>query len=678
MKRVIFSFLILFLLHSSLSSQVKKYLRRAARASENGLLEKSRQQYLKAIALDKNNYQANLGLGITLSEFMGRPDEALPYLENAYAHITKDTLIDLLYALGKSYQHYGRYKEALGFYDKLNGVRAIEEDDKLFQLDLKKRKADCNYGLTHTEYTDPKDWYVVNMGSNINTNMPEYVPVITPDNQLLFTSKRQDDKHEKINDLDGKFFESMYLSKAENGTGRYAVPRRYTVPDLFLKSKFRKHHESIISMSPDGKKLFVYRDSKIYEIDMDNLTKTSPKKLAKSINFDYYQNHAYLSKDNKTLFFTSEAEGGFGGIDIYKAEKKPDNTWGKPINLGKEINTEYDEDAPFITDDGQTLFFASKGHPGFGEFDVYKSNLVDGKWGPAENLGRPINSPAHDIFMVQDGTGGIGYFSSGRVGGKGDMDIYKVNYLKNFSKECVNKHDKNVELLITKLSDTSNTRTFKIGLPDNFKILQYYWKINDQPIDLTLNQMQYTFTASGDYVLEAKIIAYCDTCIEPYVACNTTTLSLKGISTPTPVITKTITPSDLSSYHGKLTNDQLTSLGFDFNPVHFNFNKSDLREDAIKIIAQNIAVLKSHPELKIDINGFADSQGTEGFNKQLSWKRAEQVKAYLIKNGLSHKQIGKTVGLGETQLLNNCADGVDCDAVQNEVNRRVEFTVIKK
>lgn len=170
-----------------------------------------------------------------------------------------------------------------------------------------------------TTNANPKDWYVVNLGSTVNSKTPEYVPVITPNNELLFTSKRQDDKKEKISDLDGKYFESMYLSQTENG--KFTAPRRYTVPDLYLSSKFRKHHESVISMSPDGKKLYVYRDNKIFEIDMDNLKKTNPKKLSKSINFAYYQNHAYISKDGKTLYFTSEAKGGYGGVDIYKLEK---------------------------------------------------------------------------------------------------------------------------------------------------------------------------------------------------------------------------------------------------------------------------------------------------------------------------------------------------------------------
>jgi outer membrane protein OmpA-like peptidoglycan-associated protein/tetratricopeptide (TPR) repeat protein len=658
----------------SLPAQINRYLRKAARATENGYLEQARQYYLKALEKDSNDYRANLGLGITLSEFMDRPEEAIRYLERAYRVTPADTLPDLIFALGKVYEHFGRYREAIPFFDKLAGVNAVEEDDALFQMDVKKRKEDCLYGIEHNFFTDPKDWYVVNVGKNINTDMPEYVPVLTPGNELLFTSKRQDDKKERINDLDGKYFESMYISKIENG--RFTPPRRYTIPDLFSSSKFRKHHESIISMSPDGKKLFLYRDNKIYEVSMDNLQKESPKKLSKSINFDYYQNHAFLSKDGKTLYFTSEGRGGVGGIDIWKAEKTGDGTWSKPENLGTPVNTEYDEDAPFITDDGQTLYFASRGHPGFGNFDIYKSNLVNGKWSAPENLGRPINSAAHDIFMVTDSAGKIGYFSSSRVGGKGDMDIYKINYFKNFNKECVTTNDPNVSINAARLNDSSNAYTIKADLSEHFKILSFGWKVNGQAFNASSNQIEYSFDKPGTYPVEVKIVSYCDTCIEPYVACKIQNITIeKAVPTVTTAPTQTV---DLANVHGQLTKEQMLALGFDVTPIHFNFNKQDVREDGQTILNKNLEVLKKHPELFIDINGHADSQGKAHRNQQLSLQRANSVKSYLLKNGLSKKQIRRTVGRGSKELLNDCVRGEDCTKEQNEVNRRVEINVFKK
>jgi outer membrane protein OmpA-like peptidoglycan-associated protein len=668
--------LTLILASQSISfSQVKRYLRKAANATDKGNIEKARMYYQKALAIDKDNYNANIGYGITLSEFLDQPEEALPYLENAYRHTPKDTLPDLIYALAKCYQHHGNFKTSIKFLEMLNGAVAIDEDDKSFQLDLVKRKEDCVYAMANPDPANTKDWYVVNLGSTINSKSPEYVPVITPNNELIFTSKRQDDKREKISDLDGKYFESMYLSQTEGG--KFAAPRRYTVPDLFLSSKFRKHHESVISMSPDGKKLYVYRDTKIFEIDMDNLKKENPKKLSKKINFDYYQNHAYISKDGKTLFFTSEAESGYGGIDIYKSEKVSDGVWGKPENLGPNVNTPYDEDAPFLSDDGHTLYFASRGHPGYGNYDIYKSELVDGKWGKPENLGVPINSPAHDIFMVQNKDGNIGYFSSGRIGGKGDMDIYKINYLSNLKdKECTTFNDNTITLSSNVINPKENEYNFKAAYPEYYKVLQSGWKVNNETAMGKDNILDYKFTKTGDHVVQFKVIGYCDTCIDPLIACNTVTVNIK--STEVIIDNNAEILAALENYHGKLNNEQLKALGFDMSPVRFNFNESHVREDAQQTLTKNLEILKKHPELRIEIYGYSDTQGKPGYNKNLSAKRANSVKTFLAKNGLSSKQILKTIGKGSTNLLNNCVKGEDCGKEENEMNRRAELIIFKK
>jgi outer membrane protein OmpA-like peptidoglycan-associated protein/tetratricopeptide (TPR) repeat protein len=673
-KLILFLILVLFSQSNSFS-QVKRYLRKAANATDKGKIDKAREYYLKALSIDKDNYDANIGYGITLSEFLDQPEEALPYLENAYRHCPKDTLPDLLYALAKCYQYNSNFTQCITFLDMLKGSVALDEDDDRYQLDLKKRKEDCLYAMANAGNANPKGWYVVNLGSTVNSKSPEYVPVLTPNNDLLFTSKRQDDKKEKISDLDGKYFESMYLSQME-GT-KFAAPRRYTVPDLFLSSKFRKHHESVISMSPDGKKLYVYRDNKIFEIDMDNVKKENPKKMSKKINFAYYQNHAYISKDGKTLYFTSEAKGGVGGVDIYKSQKVSDGVWGKPENLGPNINTVYDEDAPFLSDDGNTLYFASRGHPGYGNFDIYKSTLVNGVWGKPENLGAPINSPAHDIFMVQNRDGNIGFFSSGRKGGKGDMDIYKINYLNpDLNKECTTSGEKAVALNSTLINEKENEYSFKATVPDQYKVLLSGWKVDNETVVGKDNLLDHKFTKTGDHIIQYKVIAYCDTCIDVIVACNSANVNIK---TAEPVVDNNAAIlTALENYHGKLNNDQLKALGFDLSPLRFDFNKSDIREAEMDVLVKNTEIIKKHPELRIEINGYADTQGKPGRNIVLSGQRANNVKKFLAKSGLSGKQILKTSGKGATNLLNNCTKGEDCGKEENEMNRRAEIIVFRK
>ncbi len=135
MRSIIYSFLVVLFCFGMMSAQTNRFLRKAARSTENGYLEKAKEYYLKILSTDKDNYKANVALGITLSEFQDQYEEALPYLEKAYAHTPKDTLPDLLYALAKCYQHAGQYEKAVGFLEKLNGSMALDEEDQYFQLD---------------------------------------------------------------------------------------------------------------------------------------------------------------------------------------------------------------------------------------------------------------------------------------------------------------------------------------------------------------------------------------------------------------------------------------------------------------------------------------------------------------------------------------------------------------
>jgi outer membrane protein OmpA-like peptidoglycan-associated protein len=550
---------------------------------------------------------------------------------------------------------------------------ALEDDDKLFKLELQKRIEDCEYAKTHTQQVNPTNYYIANLGSKINTSAPEYVPVITNTNDLIFTSKRKDDKKEKVNPMDGKYFESMYVSKNENKN--FASPRRYTIPDLYLKSAYKKGHESIVSMSPDGKKLFVYRDSKLYETEMNQNT-TEPKKLSKQVNLDYYQNHAYLTKDGTTLFFTSEeAKNSIGGNDIYKVTKKADGTWGEPENLGTTINTKLDEDSPFLSDDEKTLYFASNGHPGYGNYDIYKSSLENGKWSTPINLGKPINSVGHDIFLTNTVDNASGYFSSYRMGGKGDMDIYKVNYepsLKN--KECTTTESSLVSIIVNELNPQELKKEIAMELVESVKnkVLDYEWSIKDYT-DLPKQQkFIQQFNNPGNYTINLKVLMWCDTCVEPILAC-TQIASAFSVHPTDPLPPKGL---DLNTVSGELTKEQLLVLGFDITPVYFDFNKSDIRADAAQLLAKNSEVLKKYPMLKLIIVGNTDARASENYNNLLSSNRALAVKKYLVNETIAKNRIIKLEAKGKSQLVNNCIDNA-CDDSQHQLNRRVEFKVIK-
>ena len=657
-----------------------KYVRQALKQLEKGNLKEAKTLYQKAIEKDPNSFKANVGMGLLLSEMLDNYSGALPYLEKAYTISSKDTMAQLFYSLAKCYQYNGEYEKAIGFFDRLNGYEDYDKEIDL-EKDIKKRKEDCNYAIQHRNYAPPTNLYIVNAGKTINTDMPEYVPVLTPQNELIFTSRRQDDKKEQLSYLDGKYFESMYISKIERSG--FNTPRRYTLPEQFKSSHYLKKHESVVSMSQDGKILFTFRDNKIYEINMEDRKTRKPKKLTRSVNFDFYQSHAFVTKDGNTLYFTSEADGGLGGIDIYSATKIKEGEWSKPENLGASINTSFDEDAPFITDDGKTMYFASKGHEGYGNYDIYKSELVEGKWGKPENLGQPINSAGHDIFMVQDSQKSVAYFSSSRNGGFGDMDIYKINYLNNLNKECPLEKTILFSLSIIDEDATDLKNKVEVKFPENYKVLSYEWKVNENVVADQAAVLNYDYKHTGNYSVSSKVIAYCDTCLSPLVVCNSIENKFEKIKVDTSTtVTNTtlaaVTPVDLSKVKGELSTEQLQALGFNTNPILFNFDKSSLTTDAEEILRTNTEVLKKHPGLTVEIIGYTDSRGSENHNRILSANRAKSVKKYLAKADVKRSQLKYTTGKGDSNLVNECGKGKECDNYMHLQNRRVIFKVYNK
>ena len=194
-----------------------------------------------------------------------------------------------------------------------------------------------------------------------------------------------------------------------------------------------KNNDAAISLSPDGQRLFIYKDDAeghgdIYESYYINDVFTFPTKLKGQINTISQEGHCTISPDGTTLYFTSDRPGGFGGRDIYRAKLMADSTWGNITNLGDSINTKYDEDSPFLHPDGSSLFFSSNGPKSAGGHDIFRAYMdpVDSSYKKVESLSFPINTPDDDKYFVLAANGSRGYYSSGKAGGEGLNDIYLV------------------------------------------------------------------------------------------------------------------------------------------------------------------------------------------------------------------------------------------------------------
>lgn len=666
MKTIYISILFFALLFVSCSEE-KRLIRKAANAIDQSDYKKAISYYDQILAKDSASFRANAGKGIVLSEFVGDHKDAIPYLEKALAKSPEEVSVKINGDLGKSYHHIGNYSRAIKHYSKITSENT--EDSPYYDQLLNKRIADCRFAMEHTKVASPEEQWVKNVGTTINSEYPEYGPVNLGNGTFIFTSKRKDTPKEKKNGLDGRYFESMYIANYSNG--KFSEPRRYTIPDKGLESDFYKGNESAVTASPDGKSLFIYKAGELYKADLSH-PENDPEKLSSKINFLDFQTYAFITPDERQMFLVAESERNGGGSDIYQSFKKEDGTWSKPFLLPFNINTDYNEDSPFMTEDG-TLFFASNGLPGYGGYDIYKTKYVNGTWTDPVNIGQPINTPGDDLFFVLNPNSSKGFYASDREGGYGDIDIYHVHYVNMDIPQC-QELDTNF-VINSAMLDSNNVYSISASLPEKYKnnVRSITWEIDNVEIPQTNDQINYRFDNEGTYTIHAKAVVYCDSCPTLLAVCSE---KLIQIGEPMIVYTDSAgTNSTTLNVIGELTNDQLKNIGWNTSLCLFDYDKYDIRPDAKQILDQNIKVLKTYRDLTLVINGYADSRGTNNYNYNLSSQRINSVKNYLIRNGISKHRITDTMAYGESKITNGCVDDVECTEDQHQENRKVDFKV---
>jgi outer membrane protein OmpA-like peptidoglycan-associated protein len=467
----------------------------------------------------------------------------------------------------------------------------------------------------------------------------------------MFTSRRKDFKKTKIDDKDGEYFEDMFLAKKDKD-GNFKDAHPFSISDGSVKDlpNTTKDHESVISISYNGDKFYTYRKNKIYESDLKNNTWSAPKELDTTINADIFQNHLCISKDGKTIYFSSQKRGGLGGLDLYKAEMQADGKWGKAVNLGGNINTKDDDGSPFISEDGKTLYFSSKGHKGFGGYDIFKSTYNGTTWGTPENMGLPFNNAGDDIYLTINANETHGYFSSSRAGGFGDMDIYEITYLR----APFETYPSDISGMISFTAPD----TIYVNQPLNFSVQSakippselktYNWGVNDSVLTGHSNSATYTFAKEGTYKVR----------VEAQKSDNNYLNYEKNIV----VVIKPI---------------QLATNTFGLEPVYFDFNKSTLNEVAVQAVERNIKTLNEHRDAIIEISAYSDARGSATYNQALSEKRAKAVLSYLKQKGFDVKRVKQVDWFGEKDPVNKCLDAVPCTEDEYKLNRRAEFRLVR-
>jgi len=619
-------------------SKVNYYIYRANLSLENTRTDKAEYWYKKALQKDSLNFRANCEYGLMLGEWMNLHEKALPYLERAFYRMPKDTNWNLMHGLAKAYQHQEKYREARKILSYMTDMKTWDSEDKDELIrDIQKRISDCEWAIVQDSLNKAASAYVViNVGGKINSDKPEYVPLLTSSGDFYFTSKRKDADYEKFSLLDGKYNEAIYYTDKNAGQiNRYVIPENNK-----RKLKRNRYHESLVSYSNDKKIFFYFQKGQLYEVHADSLKTNNPRKLSKTLNFEYYHNHAYLTRDGKTLYFTSESENGYGGLDIYRSVKGADETWAKAVNLGTVINTPFDEDAPYFDEANQILYFSSKGHPGYGFYDVYASRLEGDQFLPPVNLGRPVNSGGHDIFFT-----GTPYefflSSSSRKGGFGDMDIYKTWNTSDWEKRNCTQS----QFPVSRFKDNSGNTVVELKVP--FTIYKYSWKTEGHIMDSYPSRVVLeSGKASGS--IEWKAWAVEDTSLYPGIYCQRISLQEEVVTAnEEKKESEEKNKEEFSELQGWISGNDLTTLtGVNASLIYFDFDSYRLSSDEKEKLQKLSAWLKKNAA-QVGIIAYADDRGSDNYNLLLSGKRAAAIRNYLMRQGISQLDILQAEGKGK-------------------------------
>lgn len=385
--------------------------------------------FLEAYKIDSSSANINWNVGYCYINSSTKKGLAEKFLSKAIADIDKNYRPDDPTEKGAPPMAFFYYGRALHINYKFDdAAKQYEYYEQNFAKDKQAKEDIARYkqqtAFAKELYASPINVIVENMGDSINSEYPDFSPVLSADERMLIYTTRRNNSTGGEKALDGQYYEDIVVSyKDENG--------HWSMPVSISPYINTNGNDASINLTPDGQTLIVYQDigkgGDVYFSNWNGKDWSALQQFGSDVNTKHWETHACLTNDQSTLYFVSDRPGGFGGRDIYRCVKLPNGAWSKALNLGPTINTKYDEDGPYMHPDGITLIFASSGHKTMGGFDIFSSIIDENKkFTEPTNLGYPINTPDDDVFFVTSPDGKRGYFSSAKDGGKGEKDIYKM------------------------------------------------------------------------------------------------------------------------------------------------------------------------------------------------------------------------------------------------------------
>jgi outer membrane protein OmpA-like peptidoglycan-associated protein len=557
----------------------------------------------------KDNANINYRIGICYLNIPGQKDKSVSYLLESLKNVSpkyKESSLKQTYApvdaylyLGNAYRVNNLLSQAIESYSKYKELAGSQGEQKFADQQIQA----CNTAIRFMD--NPLKVRITNLGDSVNGESSNLKAVISGDGRTMAY----------MNEL--PFYNAVYISHYRDGV--------WTSPVNITPQVQSDGDQYVSSLSFDGNTLYLTREdafnSDIYKSIFQNGKWSKSEPLAgQDINTKYWESHASISRDGKTLYFTSNRKGGFGEMDIYKSTLQDNNQWGQAVNLGNVINSVLNEDTPFITENDSVLYFSSQGHENMGGYDIFKSKIGPAnQWSAPVNLLYPINTTDDNLFYYPWHNARIIYASLIRPGGFGKEDICAIQ-------------------------------------PEDDKPLN----------DLLAELLQPVVPA----VPAVTVVTASTAQPQPVVAAPSTSqpIEIKGATKETAPATA-VAPAAVSSPVARAPRE------IDLTPVYFNFDNFLLTADGEAQLQKICRLMKDYPAVRVRLIGHADAKGTADYNLVLSQKRARTTLQYLLNLGIEESRLS-TTGLGEKNFvaINSNPDGTD-NPEGRQLNRRVEYEI---
>ena len=579
----------------------------------------------QSIREDSNFVDAYLSMAGALGQ-LKKYDLAVKMYEKARE---KDSAYFVVYLLPYSINLAGQGK----FTEALASVKDFLLYPKLNERSIKSgnyRKRSYEFAIKYSAEHDQSGYLFapINLGDSVNTIHSEYYPSVTVTDSLLVFSRK--DEHGRED-----FIESVIT---KNGFAQ----SKLIDGDINLETR-----KGALSVSQDGEWMvfageLMDQPHQSFDIYISYYTPqgwSAPENLGPNINSDFYESGPTLSPDKRALYFCSTRPDGYGGSDLYVSYRQANGKWGMAINMGPNINSAGDEQAPFIHSDNQTLYYTSDGLPGYGSSDLFVVRKIsEGAWGKPENLGYPINTIENEGSLAVSADGLTAYYASDRSDSRGGLDLYKFTlrpdirpnrtfYVKG--KVLDKKTNKPLPSSVELIDNKSNQPLMKVQTDE---LGEYFITLpTGKDYTFTVNRKGYLFF-SELYALEKKeadSVYKKDIYLQP--------VELNVVST--------------------------------FNNILFANNSFELPLTGLVELDKLLQVLTENTTLRLEISGYTDNVGKEEDNLQLSTNRAKSIVNFLVRRGiaierLSYKGYGSKQAIGDNQTEFGRAK-----------NRRTTFTV---